>query len=100
MRPSVERERRVQLTAAAARVIARKGYVAATLRDVADEAGTSTGTLNYYYEGKDDLFAATLRAASERFHDELAVGGRGGVLAAREARRDGARGDPFDAGGS
>jgi AcrR family transcriptional regulator len=72
VRPSVERERRVQLTAAAARVIARKGYVAATLRDVAHEAGTSTGTLNYYYEGKDDLFAATLRAASERFHDDLA----------------------------
>ena len=71
MRPSVEGERRVQLTGAAARVIARKGYEAATLRDVADEAGTSTGTLNYYYEGKDDLFAATLRAASERFQDEL-----------------------------
>jgi AcrR family transcriptional regulator len=68
----VERERRVQLTGAAARVIARKGYVAATLRDVADEAGTSTGTLNYYYQGKDDLFAATLRAASERFQGELA----------------------------
>jgi AcrR family transcriptional regulator len=72
VRPSVERERRVQLTGAAARVIARKGYVAATLRDVADEAGTSTGTLNYYYDGKDDLFAATLRAASERFQSELA----------------------------
>jgi AcrR family transcriptional regulator len=73
VRPSVERERRVQLTSAAARVIARKGYEAATLRDVADEAGTSTGTLNYYYEGKDDLFAATLRAASERFQAELAA---------------------------
>jgi AcrR family transcriptional regulator len=71
VRPSVEGERRVQLTSAAARVIARKGYVAATLRDVADEAGTSTGTLNYYYHGKDDLFAATLRAASERFQSDL-----------------------------
>jgi AcrR family transcriptional regulator len=73
VRPSVERERRVQLTSAAARVIARKGYEAATLRDVADEAGTSTGTLNYYYQGKDDLFAATLRAASERFQADLAA---------------------------
>jgi AcrR family transcriptional regulator len=73
VRPSVERERRSQLTAAAARVIARKGYVAATLRDVADEAGTSTGTLNYYYQGKDDLFAETLRVASERFQGELAA---------------------------
>jgi AcrR family transcriptional regulator len=73
VRPSVERERRLQLTSAAARVIARKGYEAATLRDVADEAGTSTGTLNYYYQGKDDLFAATLRAASERFQADLAA---------------------------
>jgi AcrR family transcriptional regulator len=73
VRPSVERERRSQLTSAAARVIARKGYVAATLRDVADEAGTSTGTLNYYYQGKDDLFAETLRVASERFQAELAA---------------------------
>lgn len=83
MRPSVERERRVQLTQAAARVIARKGYVAATLRDVADEAGTSTGTLNYYYQGKDDLFAATLRAASERFQGELAA-----AVAAASSPRD------------
>jgi AcrR family transcriptional regulator len=73
VRPSVERERRVQLTSAAARVIARKCYVAATVRDVAREAGTSTGTLHYYYEGKDDLFAATLRAASEGFQAELAA---------------------------
>ena len=83
MRPSVERERRVQLTSAAARVIARKGYEAATLRDVADEAGTSTGTLNYYYQGKDDLFAATLRAASERFQADLAA-----AVAAAASPRD------------
>ena len=79
----MEGERRVQLTGAAARVIARKGYVAATLRDVADEAGTSTGTLNYYYDGKDDLFAATLRAASERFQSELAS-----AVASAETPRD------------
>jgi AcrR family transcriptional regulator len=83
VRPSVERERRVQLTVAAARVIARKGYGAATLRDVADEAGTSTGTLNYYYEGKDELFAATLKAASERFQAELAA-----AVAAASSPRD------------
>jgi AcrR family transcriptional regulator len=72
MRPSVELERREQLTAAAARVIARKGYEAATVRDVAEEAGTSTGTIAYYYDGKDDLFAQTLVAASERFRTRMA----------------------------
>jgi AcrR family transcriptional regulator len=83
VRPSVERERRVQLTSAAARVIARKGYVAATVRDVAREAGTSTGTMHYDYEGKDDLFAATLRAASEGFQAELAA-----AVAAADSPRD------------
>jgi len=67
VRPSVERERRQQLTGAAARVIGRKGWGAATVRDVADEAGTSTGTIAYYYAGKDELFEHALRAASEAF---------------------------------
>ena len=47
MRPSVEPERREQLIAAAARVIARSGYDAATVRDVAREAGVSTGVIAY-----------------------------------------------------
>ena len=64
MRPSVEPERREQLIAAAARVIARSGYDAATVRDVAREAGVSTGVIAYYFEGKDDLFAHVLRSAS------------------------------------
>jgi AcrR family transcriptional regulator len=72
-RPSVEVERRAQLTAAAARVIARKGYGAATVRDVAAEAGTSTGTVMYYYAGKEELFADTLRAASEAFRARMAA---------------------------
>ena len=72
MRPSVEGERRVQLIAAAARVIARSGYDAATLRDVAREAGISTGVIAYYFDGKDDLFAHVLRAASRAFRARLA----------------------------
>ena len=64
-------------------MIARKGYVAATVRDVAREAGTSTGTLHYYYEGKDDLFAATLRSASEGFQAELSA-----AVAAADSPRD------------
>ena len=77
MRPSVEPERREQLIAAAARVIARSGYDAATVRDVAGEAGVSTGVIAYYFDGKDDLFAHVLRAASRAF--------RGRLEAAREA---------------
>ena len=72
MRPSVEEERREQLIAAAARVIARSGYDAATVRDVASEAGVSTGVIAYYFDGKDDLFAHVLRAASRDFRARLA----------------------------
>ena len=71
MRPSVEPERREQLIAAAARVIARSGYDAATVRDVAREAGVSTGVIAYYFKGKDDLFAHVLRSASRAFRVRL-----------------------------
>jgi AcrR family transcriptional regulator len=71
MRPSVEPERREQLIAAAARVIARSGYDAATVRDVAREAGVSTGVIAYYFDGKDDLFAHVLRSASQAFRGRL-----------------------------
>jgi AcrR family transcriptional regulator len=71
MRPSVQPERREQLIAAAARVIARSGYDAATVRDVAREAGVSTGVIAYYFEGKDDLFAHVLRSASRAFRARL-----------------------------
>ena len=73
MRPSVEHERREQLEQAAARVIARRGYEAATLREVAREAGLSTGAIAYYYGGKEVLFAATLAAASRAFHERMAA---------------------------
>ncbi len=71
MRPSVQPKRREQLIAAAARVIARSGYDAATVRDVAREAGVSTGVIAYYFEGKDDLFAHVLRSASRAFRARL-----------------------------
>jgi AcrR family transcriptional regulator len=71
MRPSVEPERREQLIAAAARVIARSGYDAATVRDVAREVGVSTGVIAYYFDGKDDLFAHVLRSASQAFRGRL-----------------------------
>jgi AcrR family transcriptional regulator len=71
MRPSVEPERREQLIAAAARVVARSGYDAATVRDVAREAGVSTGVIAYYFDGKDDLLAHVLREASRRFRQRL-----------------------------
>jgi AcrR family transcriptional regulator len=54
-------ERRSELAAAAARVIARDGIAAATMRDVAAEAGWTTGALTHYFPDKRDLLLHTFR---------------------------------------
>jgi TetR/AcrR family transcriptional repressor of bet genes len=58
-------ERRHELTDAAARVIARSGIAAATMREVAAEAGWTTGTLTHYFTDKHDLLLRTFQASLE-----------------------------------
>ena len=52
-------ERRAELAAAAAQLIARAGVGAATLRDVAAEAGWTTGALTHYFADKRELLLFT-----------------------------------------
>ena len=66
-------ERRAELAGAAARLIARAGVGAATMRDVAAEAGLTTGALTHYFSDKRDLLLFTFRSS----------------LAERHARREG-----------
>jgi AcrR family transcriptional regulator len=68
-------ERRHELAAAAARVIARSGVAGATLREVAAEAGWTTGALTHHFTGKRELLRFTLEASLE------------GRWARRQARR-------------
>jgi AcrR family transcriptional regulator len=56
-------ERRTELAAAAARVIARSGLGAATMREVAAEAGWTTGALTHYFADKRELLRFTLEAS-------------------------------------
>ena len=60
--PATRAEQQVQtrerLIDAAARVFARRGYHAATLAEVAREAGYSTGAVYSNFSGKEDLFLA------------------------------------------
>lgn len=56
-------ERRVELTDAAARLIARAGIGAATMRDVAAEAGVTTGALTHYFADKRELLLRTFEAS-------------------------------------
>ena len=56
-------QRRTELTDATARVIARSGLEAATMREIAAEAGWTTGALTHYFTDKHDLLLATFQAS-------------------------------------
>lgn len=54
------------ILAAACRVIIRRGFDATRIADIAREAGTSTGTVHYYFETKDDVLLAALKWANQQ----------------------------------
>ncbi len=58
--------RRLELADATARLIARGGLGAATMRDVAAEAGLTTGSVTHYFTDKRELLLFTLNASLER----------------------------------
>ncbi len=53
--------RRAEITDAAARVIARSGIDAATMREVAAEAGWTTGAVTHYFADKHELLVHTFQ---------------------------------------
>ena len=50
---------------AAVRVFARRGFAASNMRQIADEAGLSAGSIYRHYASKEELFEALLGQASE-----------------------------------
>jgi AcrR family transcriptional regulator len=59
-------DRREAIIDAALAVMLRKGIAATTVRDVAQEMGTSSGLIHHYFESMDDLLAAAFdRAATQ-----------------------------------
>jgi AcrR family transcriptional regulator len=61
-------QRRLELVSAAWRVIARTGIVGVTIREIAREAGVSTGVLAHYFDGKEELLAAALRRSHQQVY--------------------------------
>jgi len=59
-------QRRLELARATANVIARRGVAGASLREVAAEAGWTTGTLVHYFTDKRELLAFTLETSLEQ----------------------------------
>jgi AcrR family transcriptional regulator len=59
-------ERRREIGEAVWRAVARRGIDAATVREIAEEAGFSTGVLAHYFGGKEEVVLHALRVAAER----------------------------------
>ncbi|RBY88030.1 TetR family transcriptional regulator [Blastococcus sp. TBT05-19] len=57
-RPSVEAARKEQILAAACDVVSEIGFKSLRVADVAGRAGTSTGTVHYYFATKTELMRA------------------------------------------
>ncbi len=60
----VVEDRREQIVNAALRVFAQKGYSKATNKDIAREAGITTGLIYYYFDSKEALLHAILEEHS------------------------------------
>jgi AcrR family transcriptional regulator len=63
--------RRHELLAAAWRVIARTGITGLTTREIAREAGVSTGVLAHYFADKEELLAAALRLSHQQVYARI-----------------------------
>jgi AcrR family transcriptional regulator len=61
-----ERPTAEAILAAACRVIVRRGVERTRIVDIAREAGTSTGTVHYYFETKDEVLLAALEWANDQ----------------------------------
>ena len=68
----VVQEFRIQsIQEAAMRVIARKGMAAATMQDIADEAGVAKGTLYLYFRDRDELVEKTFETAMSQLMERI-----------------------------
>jgi AcrR family transcriptional regulator len=68
-RPRNQVARRSQLTDSALEAIVERGIGALRIRDVAEAAGVSNGTIHYYFDDLDGLLYEVHSAACDRFFD-------------------------------
>lgn len=64
-------QRRAEIAQAVFRLVAKRGLEALTIRDVAVEAGWSTGVLAHYFQDKDDLLAFAFVRVAERIRQRI-----------------------------
>ena len=64
-------ERRAEIADAVWRVIEREGLEGANLRDIAREAGHTTGVISHYFRGKRELLAFAFQLVVERSAERI-----------------------------
>jgi AcrR family transcriptional regulator len=60
-----------EILAAACRAIVERGFADTRVGDIATAAGTSTGTIHYYFDSKQEVLVAALRFATDRLLSRL-----------------------------
>jgi AcrR family transcriptional regulator len=70
-RPFRHPARRDEILRAACRAIVERGFADTRVADIAAAAGSSTGTVHYYFESKEEVLVAALRWATDRLLDRL-----------------------------
>jgi AcrR family transcriptional regulator len=68
-----EEDRRALILDATWRLIAERGYHAVRIADIAALCGTSTGTVHYYFPGKNDVLTEALKHCVEQAFDRQSV---------------------------
>ena len=87
-KPLSERTRE-RLLGAAGEVFAERGYRRSTVREICRRANVNIASVNYYFKGKEDLYADVLESsyhqAREKYHEEDTPG-RSGTAESRLSR--------------
>ncbi len=65
--------RTAEIEQAARKVFLSRGFQAATIQEIAEEAGIAKGTVYLYYKSKDDLYTALLLPSLEFLNEKLNV---------------------------
>jgi TetR/AcrR family transcriptional regulator, fatty acid metabolism regulator protein len=80
-------DRRKELVRAAIRVFARKGFHAARVGDIAEEAGVAHGLLYHYFRSKEDVLETIFRETWTRLAEQTAEIEESGAPLPEQLRR-------------
>ena len=73
-RPKTDHLRKPQIVAAAAEVLYERGLFDTRVGDIAERAGTSAGTIMYYFESKDRLLEEAVDHTDQQFYERVSEG--------------------------